>query len=53
MEFYPETGQVLGTLPDGTTEFFNSQKDYEDAFWDMVFEMENSFDVEYPEDFVA
>lgn len=54
MEFFPEDNcPVMGTLPNGDSRWFDSEKEYEDEFWDMVFEMSNGFELEMPEDFVA
>lgn len=52
MEFYPDSkGGILGVMPDGETEQFSSEQEYEDAFWDRAFELENAFEVEMPEDY--
>lgn len=50
-EFYPTDSDFYGVLPDGESKRFASQREYEDAFWDMAFEMSNCFDIEMPEDF--
>ena len=53
MDFYPENGVFIGVLPNGDTETFTSQQEYEDRFWDDVFEASNGFEIEMPEDYVA
>jgi len=39
-------------LPNGEKKVFDSENEYEDAYWDAVFEMNNGFCTEMPEDFV-
>lgn len=53
MEFYPDTNGFIGVLPNGDTETFSSQQEYEDRFWDEVFDMNNGFEIEMPEDYAA
>lgn len=45
---YPD-GTVDGILPNGELGVFESLDDYEDAYWDMQYEMDNEYFVEYPE----
>ena len=45
---YPD-GTVDGWMPNGEIQEFNSVDDYEDAFLDMEYEMDNEHFVEYPE----
>lgn len=42
-----------GTMPDGEVEQFSSESEYEDAFFDRIYEMNNDFDFDGPEDWVA
>lgn len=53
IEFSPSCGGYIGLLPNGKTEIFKSLSDYEDAFWDMTFELNNGFEIEMPEDIAA
>lgn len=50
MAEYDFDGEI-GVLPNGDTETFETEADYEDAYIDMMFDMQNSFAVEFPEDY--
>lgn len=41
-----------GTMPDGEVEQFSSESEYEDAFFDRIYEMNNDFDFDEPEDWM-
>lgn len=43
------TGKIVGVLPNGTTQEFDTQEQYEDAYYDMMFELNNEFQIEYPD----
>jgi hypothetical protein len=42
-----------GTMPDGEVEQFSSESEYEDAFFDRIYEMNNGFEFDGPEDWAA
>lgn len=46
-------GTCSGLLPNGDEEQFESEEEYEDAFYDACFELQNAFDAEWPEDWIA
>ena len=45
--------KLIGTLPDGTEEEFSSEEDYENEFYDMLFDMQGDEVIDWPEDWVA
>lgn len=49
MNYYPEDVGVVGVLPDGDIETFDTYEEYEDEFYDRIFDLNNCFEVEYPE----
>lgn len=51
MTYYPEETGIVGVLPDGDIEPFDSYEEYEDEYYDRTFELENCFEVELPEDY--
>jgi len=44
-----KNGKIIGMMPDGKNRVFNSIGEYEDAFWDMQYELNNQFVMEWPE----
>lgn len=51
MSFRIVNNKVVGRMPDNTEAVFGSEQEYEDAFYDRMFEMNNSFMAEMPEAF--
>lgn len=49
MSYEVENGSIVGVLPDGTVKSYASLNDYEDEFVDMMFELNNGFQIELPE----
>lgn len=46
-------GFVYGLMPSGDVERFDSAEAYEDAFTDELYELDNMFEVEWPEEWIA
>lgn len=44
---------ILGVLPNGDEELFDSEEEYEDACYDMFYDMQNCDCLEWPEDWIA
>lgn len=48
-----EDGTCFGTLPNGDEDIFESEAEYEDAYYDMCYTLQNSCEIEWPEDWIA
>ncbi len=44
---------VVGVLPNGDEAEFPNEEEYEDEYYDMLFDMQNCMEIEFPEDWVA
>ena len=44
-------GRVYGIMPDGKWKYFDTLSEYEDAYYDAVYAISNSFMTDDPEDF--
>ncbi len=46
-----KNGKLYGLMPDGSWKWFLNEKQYEDEYYDTVFELNNCFFTESPEDY--
>lgn len=51
MSFRIVNNRIVGRMPDDTEATFNTEREYEDAYYDKLFEMNNRYEVEWPEVF--
>ena len=42
---------IYGVLPNGDWEVFDSVEAYEDAYYDMEYDLDNCFEIEWPEEY--
>lgn len=47
MSYKLENGRVIGVMPNGKKESFGSYSEYEDAYYDQLFELNNGFELDY------
>ena len=41
--------KIVALMPNGDTEEFDSVEEFEDAYYDMIYELNNEFEIEWPD----